>query len=264
MKQHIKSFARRWLFLILTLALVMGMAGCGSTPSPEPTATPTDTPEPTATPAPPSAPTLDQSSTITLEAGAKLPVIAHSEGASSYSWSLQGDGEISTNTGPVVIYTAPDEEGGVAILSVTAYSESGLASPTTNMTINIKPGKVTLTSFDIVAPKGGDKLVPNQQITCSGTYTLSRGNDTTSIHVWILVGDVYGNYYLQNPPVSFEVDGTWSTSIQPGSGITKIFAVLVTEEGNDSFQRRVSSGDFSGFTTLPDGSLILDSIDIQT
>ena len=266
MKQDIKSLLRRWYLYGLSLMLMISIGACGASPTPTPTLEPTpvssNTPEPT--PVPPTTPKLDHPAAVTLDAGQQIPVTASSEGASTYSWSLQGDGSISTDTGPAVIYTAPDGVGGIAILSVTAYNENGLASPITTMTINVNPGKVKIKELEIVVPKEGNKLVPNQKTNCTGTYKLTYGTDTTGIYMWILAGDEYGNYYIQNPPVSLKSDGTWETSIQPGTGITKLFAIQVTEEGNVFFKRKVSNGDFAGFTDLPEGSIILYSINIQT
>lgn len=268
MKQVTKLLVRRWFLYRLALMLMISMGACGpaptSTPTLEPTPVPSNTPEPTPIPAPPDAPTLDHPSVVTLDAGQQIPVSANSEGAITYSWSLQGDGIISIDTGPAVIYTAPDGIGGVAILSVTAYNETGLASPITTMTINVNPGKVKIKELEIVVPEDGSNLVRNQQTDCIGIYELSYGTDTTGIYVWILAGDEFGNYYIQNPPVSLKTDGTWETSIQPGRGITKLFAVQVTEEGNDLFKRKVLRDDFAGFTDLPEGSIIHYSINIQT
>ena len=267
MKLQKMSSIRQSLMLSLAIMLLSTMASCGSpTAAPVPTFIPTNSPEPTLTPAPvpPSPPTLNRSTEVTLNAGDQLAISASSEGANSFTWELQGPGTLSSNTGSAVIYTAPDGDGGIAILSVVASNAEGLSSLAANMTINVHPGVVTITKFEFDTPNEGSTLTANQPNDCTGTYELSFGTDTTGIYVWILAGDDFGNYYLQNPPVSFNSNGIWSTSVRPGEGITKLFAVQVTEAGNDIFNRKVENGDFKGFIELPDGSITHLSIDIQT
>ena len=43
-----------------------------------------------------------------------------------------------------------------------------------------------------------------------------------------------------------------------------MFAVQVTEEGNEQFKKMVKSGDFAGFIDLPEGSIIHHTINVQS
>jgi hypothetical protein len=67
---------------------------------------------------------------ITVSPGSTVSICAHAKGASEYVWSLQGEGQISiSDGGRIVSYTAP-EEGGIAILTVTAHNVGGTSPPT--------------------------------------------------------------------------------------------------------------------------------------
>jgi hypothetical protein len=67
---------------------------------------------------------------ITAAPGSIVSVRAHAKGATEYVWSLQGKGEISiSDGGRIVSYTTP-EEGGMAILTVTAHNAWGTSPPT--------------------------------------------------------------------------------------------------------------------------------------
>jgi len=84
----------------------------------------------------PPAPQIVRGGPVALvRAGEAVVFRASVEGASRYEWTLGGVGEISGNGGPAILYTAP-EEGGVALLTVTAYNAQG-ASPATSLTIKI-------------------------------------------------------------------------------------------------------------------------------
>jgi hypothetical protein len=84
----------------------------------------------------PEAPEIEPAGEITVGVGKKVAVHARATGAIRYEWTLQGDGEISSTTEPAILYTAPEEEGTVAILTVTAYNDQG-ASPPTSLIVNV-------------------------------------------------------------------------------------------------------------------------------
>lgn len=104
-----------------------------------------------------------------------------------------------------------------------------------------------------------DKAIIKQNvIEVSGTHSMPL-----SAFVWILLGDSYGNFYLQNPPVILRRDGTWSaTNIRPGQGITAIHAVYVNSKGNEIFRKMIRNNEWGGFTTLPSSTRILDTMNI--
>jgi hypothetical protein len=173
---------QKWI-LILILSIAVGLAGCQSTQTQSPTATPepptatpepptptpepptptpeppTPTPEPpTATPEPPTptplpspeAPVIDQPGEIAVLAGKKIPVHANAVGAKGYRWELQGDGEISTTEGDTILYIAPEEaEPGstMALLTVVAYNDQG-ESPQTSLVINVIVSEITSKRLD--------------------------------------------------------------------------------------------------------------------
>jgi hypothetical protein len=138
----------------------------------------------------------------------------------------------------------------VGIVFGVVYSEiqQHQLEPPTGFTV----AHITLQSGQIMQ-RGQALRNADIPLTIQGTYT-SVGSGL----VWVVLRDNFGNYYLQNPPVQFNGDRTWTaTNITPGSGVTSIDFVAVTPDGNGTFQRMVSNGDFGAFTQLPQGSLIL-------
>ena len=126
------------------------------------------------------------------------------------------------------------------------------------------------TNFSVasIALKNG-QVLPNEQplaipisgvpLTITGTYT-SQGSG----QVWVLVEDNYGNYYLQHPSVRFGDGGQWTANnVVTAKGTVKIDFVYVTSEVNKLFQMMVETTDFGGFTPLPDGSKVIQTISIQ-
>jgi hypothetical protein len=62
--------------------------------------------------------------------GKEVTIQASAGGAEGYVWSLDGPGELSSKTGPVVDYKPPEKGGGRATLAVTARNGRGSSSPT--------------------------------------------------------------------------------------------------------------------------------------
>ncbi len=145
-KLRTESATQRWLprVSVLVLLLAIGLADCGPSPTstatptlePTPTQPPTATPEPTPAPSPPPRPVMDPAGETAVEAGKKMAIRASAAGADWYEWELQGDGQISASTGPAILYTAPEEGGGMAVLTVTAHNNQG-ASPQTSLVIAV-------------------------------------------------------------------------------------------------------------------------------
>jgi hypothetical protein len=114
-----------------------------------------------------------------------------------------------------------------------------------------------LTVLQIQTPQ--DKaIIDSSIIEVSGTHSIPL-----TAHIWILLSDSYGHFYLQNPPVMLRRDGTWiATNIRPGQGITAINAIYIDAEDNEIFKGKVSNNQWSGFTNLPSSARILDTINI--
>jgi hypothetical protein len=111
--------------------------------------------------------------------------------------------------------------------------------------------------LEIEEPRSGTTIT-GSIIRVSGSHSLPL-----SAHVWILLGDAYGNFYLQNPPVILRRDGRWSaTNIRPGQGITAIHAVYVDTAGHERFLEMVRKNQWAGFPQLPASARILDTVDI--
>lgn len=81
--------------------------------------------------------------------------------------------------------------------------------------------------------------------------------------VRVILEDSYQQYYLQNPPVRFQPDGTWTaTNILPGEGITFVLFVAVDGDGKNMLDDMARRKQFAAFYELPSGSRILRSIAI--
>lgn len=186
-------------------------------PSAVPTAAPTLSPVPSATstsiPTPlpvatetraatgqaaPDSPVITPGIEIAVDPGQTVAIRANAPRATGYRWELAGEGKISATTGPAIIYTASEQGGGLAILTVTAYNSQG-DSPSTAATINIK--RTTAIRLDALGiPAGFMAGNPNPErvvniasspIAChSGTdckqYTYVRGSDWGGIMWWPL------------------------------------------------------------------------------
>jgi len=82
--------------------------------------------------------------------------------------------------------------------------------------------------FKIISPSKNAKFNVDQRIVMEGTHNIS-----SSSLVWIFLKDIFGGYYLQNPPVELLNDGTWeATNIKIGKEIRYIIAVKVNSKGN--------------------------------
>jgi hypothetical protein len=102
------------------------------------------------------------------------------------------------------------------------------------------------------------QVIQNVPIEVDGTY-----KSTGSGQVWVVLEDSLGQYYLQSPSVQFQDSGKWvAENIRPLQGITEVDFVSVTSDGNATFQSMVDALDFGAFSTLPAGSVILQSVPI--
>jgi hypothetical protein len=81
--------------------------------------------------------------------------------------------------------------------------------------------------------------------------------------VWVVLQDVYSNYYLQSPPVYFLPDGRWiADNILPGKGITTIHFVTVGVQGHAAFMKKVRQREWGAFQDLPGDGKIIKSLRI--
>ena len=140
---------------------------------------------------------------------------------------------------------------------------SGPSGPATNLHPTpspiLSPTPVPAFRLVITSPTNGQVLSQGVQIACTGAYT---GQNPP--YVWVVLQDTIGQYYLQNPPVSFNPDGTWQAlNVIPGLRIIEIAVVQVTSAGNALFEQKVSSGDFGAFPLLPEGSVKLAKVSVQ-
>jgi len=129
-------------------------------------------------------------------------------------------------------------------------------TPTPTPTLTPTPGPFTM---QFTSPTSGQVLSQGVSIDCKGTYSGQYPP-----YVWVVLLDTRGQFYLQNPPVAFNPDGSWDASnVIPGSGIVKIDVVAVDSAGNTTFEQMVNNGEFGAFARLPAGYTILARVSIQ-
>ena len=116
-----------------------------------------------------------------------------------------------------------------------------------------------MSSFQILSPAHGTTFSDGNVIGANGTHTL-HVTDT----VWAVLSDIFGHYYLQNPPVKLGADGNWrATNIHLGHDIVEIVFVKVTASGNAQFLEKVQNNDWGAFDTFPAGTEKLASVSIR-
>ena len=82
--------------------------------------------------------------------------------------------------------------------------------------------------------------------------------------MWAILLDTYGHYYLQNPPIVLNPDGSWhAKNLHLGHDIVEIVFVKVNRNGNEDFLRKVKDQDWGAFDTLPTGTEILTNIRVD-
>jgi hypothetical protein len=191
----------------------------------------------------PQAPVIAPAGEVTLEAGKRLAVTANAMGANRYEWALSGDGKIETATGPATIYTAPEQGGGMAALSVIAYNDQG-ASPPTTLIINI-PAMSSVRVDALAVPagwmSGGGAPEPFITVT-GGAPACDRGTDC--LHITYKPGGAWGGIYWW-PPTCGEVgdDAAWAKVQQGACGVNVPQAGVLSTVDRLTFWAR---GDLGG------------------
>lgn len=88
---------------------------------------------------------------LAVSPGKILMLQAYAKDAESYEWTLQGKGSLGDPKQSVAVYTAPQEGGGTAVLSVVARSAAGF-SPAASVMVNVRsPASAPLDSLGIPA-----------------------------------------------------------------------------------------------------------------
>ena len=116
-----------------------------------------------------------------------------------------------------------------------------------------------MNSFQITSPTNGKSFSAGSVIDANGKHSL----DINSF-VWAVLRDTYGHYYLQNPPVVINSDGSWrSTNLHLGHDILEIIFIKVTTNGDDHFLVKVKNNDWGAFDELPTGTEKLGSVSVN-
>lgn len=122
--------------------------------------------------------------------------------------------------------------------------------------------------FDIetIYVKSGRVLNPPDKFSYKFQIPLSARGITAfknSDHVWVILKDQHGAYFLQHPPVEIG-NGEWrSNNIRPSKGIKKILWLKVDNQGNQVFSRRAENAEWGRFPTLPKNSVEVASAEMR-
>ncbi len=116
-----------------------------------------------------------------------------------------------------------------------------------------------MTTFQITSPAPGTSFPTGSVIEANGLHSLDL-----NCHVWTILRDTYGHYYLQNPPVTLHFHGNWNAkNIHLGYDIVEILFVKVTAKGNDDFLRMVKHQEWGAFDQFPAETEIIGSVSIR-
>ncbi len=76
-----------------------------------------------------------------------------------------------------------------------------------------------------------------------------------SSHIWVILEDQSGGYYLQTPAVEIKQNSEWhSYNIRPLSDIKQIIWLFVDDVGDEFFGRKAKAGEWGKFMDLPESS----------
>jgi hypothetical protein len=114
--------------------------------------------------------------------------------------------------------------------------------------------------FDVETPRDGQEVREGDcPFSASGTYYSEKALD-----VWVILDDVYGNFYIQAPPINFLPRNRWEArNINPAPGIEHIHFIYVDKQGDTQFSTMVQKRRWGGFKKLPPNSKILQTIRIK-
>ena len=112
-------------------------------------------------------------------------------------------------------------------------------------------------TIEALETHGGTILNPPDRFSYKFDIPLDARGTTTlnpADHVWVVLKDEYGGYYLQNPPADLKT-GRWETyNIRPLEGIRQILWLQVDQSGHEFFSRKAQAGEWGKFTSLPEGA----------
>jgi len=113
--------------------------------------------------------------------------------------------------------------------------------------------------FQILSPTDGRKFSAGNVIESNGTHSLDPAS-----FVWVILQDIFGHYYLQNPPVTLSSDENWrAKNIHLGHDITGIAFVRVNTDGNEVFLKKVKNSEWGAFDEFPPQTEELASVNIK-
>jgi hypothetical protein len=143
--------------------------------------------------------TLNPAPEITLNAGDILPVVARSEGATSYEWLIQdADGARTLQeTGNAIRYVAP-QRADIVILTVIARVGEAASSPA-SLTIRVEPpietAAVALSAVGIPAGWMSGGAAPETYISLQGGGETICHTGTDCFHFTYRPGGTWGGVY---------------------------------------------------------------------
>ncbi len=124
--------------------------------------------------------------------------------------------------------------------------------------LELPPGEDLV--FTVTMPQDGQQVRNiDSPLRTEGKYAV-----VGQVQIWVVLEDIYGQYYLQNPPVKYLPDGKWvARNVLPGERITAVHFVRVDTSANAYFKGMMKSRFWGAFDELPEGNEILQSVEIE-
>lgn len=114
-------------------------------------------------------------------------------------------------------------------------------------------------SFEITSPISGKVFPIGSVIEANGSHTLDAAS-----FVWSILRDIFGHFYLQNPPVVLSSNGGWQAkNLHLGHDILEIIFVKVDSKGNENFLKKVKNNEWEAFDALPAGTEVLGRVGVN-
>lgn len=119
---------------------------------------------------------------------------------------------------------------------------------------------------EAICTSSGRAITPPDKFSYKFHVPLNARGTTSfseSDHIWVVLRDEHGGYYLQNSAVTVS-NGQWNAyNIRPLAGIKQIVWLKVDEAGNDLFIRKRNHNEWNRFVDLPTASIKVAHAELQ-
>ena len=207
----------------------------------------------------------------TVAAGAPPMTFTASGASTSVTWSLSGEGSLSSTTGPSTSYTAPTSVSATTTVRLTATA--GTLSATATITLHsatdyvLPPDRSTTWNPGLNAVGG----IPFRTEPCGATLTPSGGDDTQMIqdaldacpadHVLKLGEGTFridGTIWMRKPRITLRGEGPKKTKlVKPPAAEGAL--IMITKDWYDGFNRWTDHAEFATDGEKGERTVLLNS-----